>query len=164
MTKPGRSIAELVEALEQAAHAYRKADTPRLRKARLDRVMHRGVALRERLQELRVWLDEGWHREENEERYADFLAKYETGWAALNSVEPLVEAWLHAGYIELDAEEFHARLGLGGLSRNTQAKSGTSTHQVESRSPVLRRPNKDRGEPAGRTGGVVPESLQLALD
>lgn len=84
MTDSPLSIAALIASLEAAQHSLEAATSFRQRKARNQVVINRGLALHERLGELRVWLSEH-DDEKHEEKFLANLEKYRLGWDALNA-------------------------------------------------------------------------------
>jgi hypothetical protein len=103
MTDPPQPIAALIAALDAAIARLGEATSFKQRKARNQVVINTGLALHERLGELRVWLNQ--HGEDD--RYLGNLAKYEEGWDALNAAMEFTREYKRLHYEEINEHTRH---------------------------------------------------------
>jgi hypothetical protein len=96
-------IHSLITALDAAIARLGEATSLKQRKARNQVCVNRGLALHERLGELRVWLNE----HDEDDRYLGNLAKYEEGWDALNAAMEYTREYKRLHWEEINEHNRH---------------------------------------------------------
>ena len=165
------SIASLIDALNVALEAYSTASTRKQKTARLERVISAGIALRERLQDLRTWLDANWEKG-GDDIYLRNLSKYDAGWDALNKVKDMPAEWQRVHYEEVGPDDDRDRTGRREAATRQAASLPRATAKAQSSTKAagqavgVRQSSSRQGERSHvtrTTGQDVPEFVQHEL-
>jgi hypothetical protein len=134
VSDPPQTIAALIQALDAAIARLGEASSFKQRKARNQVVINRGMALYDRLQELRKWLTENMFQI-TENVYLENKKKYEDGWNALTAAQEYTREYKRIHYEELKPDD----------RRGTRSSASHDARPAPQGKPLSTSPKTDGG-------------------
>jgi hypothetical protein len=162
MTERPAAIAALITDLEGAIARLEGATSRKQRTTRLEVVIAKGVALRDRVAAVAAWLMDHFDETADDEAYLANDAKYRAGWNALDAADAYLQEYKRLHWEELDATDRRGiRTGNNhDAGREAPPQRGLSTAPKTGRVHLLRH-DPSRQErlilPGSEDGHVPPQ-------